>query len=109
MGYACQLLYCVTIYAAKMGVLVQIKDIFTGKNKVRNLVYWTSWVMMILVTCVYTASLFIDIFQCVPVQKAWRPSTPGRCGLDGIGGIVNGVINLVSGKSDPGESIANIH
>ena len=93
-GYAAQIMYCLAIYTAKIGVLLQIKRIFTGKK--RAFVYWASWTAIVLVTCAYTASLFFNIFQCIPVEKTWNPFIAGTCKLKGKGGILDGVVNLVS-------------
>jgi len=61
--YAAQIAYCFSIFTAKIGVLLQVKHIFTGKKS--TFVYWASWAVIVMVVCAYTASLFIWIFPCM--------------------------------------------
>jgi hypothetical protein len=44
--------------------------------------------------CRYTASPFIWIFSCVPVEKSWHYMIPGTCNK-AKPSIVSGTINLV--------------
>jgi hypothetical protein len=53
------------------------------------------WVVIGFVTAGYTASLFIWIFSCVPVEKLWHYMIPGTC-KRAKPSIISGAINLVS-------------
>ena len=92
-AYVAQLVYCFTIYAVKLGVLLQIKHIFAGTKKDFN--YWACWATIVFVSCGYTANLFIWIFPCIPVEKSWNFYLPGAC-IDAKPSIISGVVNLAS-------------
>lgn len=66
-AYAASIVYCVTIYTAKIGALNQMKRIFTGNRK--GFIHWASWALIGLITCVYTASFFLWIFPCIPIAR----------------------------------------
>jgi hypothetical protein len=91
-AYPIQIIYCLVIYAAKLGVLLQIKHVFTGRKKSFN--YWACWAVIILLSCGYTANLFIWIFPCVPVERSWNFFIAGHCNT-AKPSIISGVVNLV--------------
>jgi hypothetical protein len=92
-AYPAQIIYCLAIYAVKLGVLLQIKHIFTGRKKDFN--YWACWAVIVFVTCGYIANLFIWIFPCVPVERSWNFFLSGHCN-SAKPSIISGVVNLVS-------------
>jgi hypothetical protein len=92
-AYVAQLVYCFTIYAVKLGVLLQIKQVFAGTKKDFN--YWACWAVIVFVSCGYTANLFIWIFLCVPVEKSWNYYLPGTCN-NAKPSIISGIVNLAS-------------
>jgi hypothetical protein len=92
-AYPVQIIYCLAIYAVKLGVLLQIKHIFAGRKKDFN--YWACWVVIVFVSCGYTANLFIWIFPCVPVERSWNFFIDGHCN-NAKPSIISGVVNLVS-------------
>jgi hypothetical protein len=67
--YAVLILYCFSLYAAKLSILLQIKHIFLGTPQVKKFVFWASWAMIALVTCAYIFTTMLLIFSCTPVQK----------------------------------------
>ncbi|OSS48377.1 hypothetical protein B5807_07810 [Epicoccum nigrum] len=93
--YAVLILYCFSLYAAKLSILLQIKHIFLGTPQVKKFVFWASWAMIALVTCAYIFTTMLLIFSCTPVQKAWNPLLPGKC-HNSAAGYVSGTVNLVS-------------
>jgi hypothetical protein len=94
-AYVVQILYCPTIYTAKIGILLQIKSMFTANLKTP--IYWASWSIMVVITMAYTATLFLWVFPCWPVGKVWNPYIAGTCTVqESKPGILSGVINLAS-------------
>lgn len=75
-AYAIMILYCLSIHAAKLSILLQIKNIFQGTQQLRKFVFWASWATIALVTCAYIFTLTLDVFSCTPVQKV-RSLLPG--------------------------------
>ncbi|KAF2646226.1 hypothetical protein P280DRAFT_544619 [Massarina eburnea CBS 473.64] len=92
--YIIQIIYSVTIFLAKLGILLQIQHIFTGQKK--SSMYWASWVLMALVTAAYISITFILAFPCTPIRRAWHPLLPGTCNDKARPGIFSGVVNLVT-------------
>lgn len=68
--YIVQIAYGLSILPAKIGVLLQIKRLFTGSKK--SFTYWTTWVLIGIVTCAYISVVFIWIFPCRPIEKFWK-------------------------------------
>ncbi|KAH6625789.1 hypothetical protein C7974DRAFT_207391 [Boeremia exigua] len=93
--YAVQIMYCLSLYAAKLSILLQIKHIFEGTQQRKTFIFWASWTLIVLVTCAYTATLMVLLFSCNPVRKAWNPLLPGRC-HNSAAGYISGTINLIS-------------
>ncbi|KAF2824214.1 hypothetical protein CC86DRAFT_296903 [Ophiobolus disseminans] len=92
--FAGGILFGSAMYTAKLSMLLQIKHIFTAKNK--NSMFWMSWFLIGIVTCVYTLSLVISLIQCQPLVKIWNPSVAGVCHFRKKGGLVIGIVSLVT-------------
>lgn len=93
-AYAVQIIYCLAMYLAKLGVLLQLKATFDSKT--RDFMFWMYWVCIVTFTCAYTANLFIWIFPCIPIRKKWDPFIPGHCNTTIKPGLLSGVVNLVT-------------
>jgi len=91
--YAVQIVYGVSIFAAKIAVLLQIKRLFTGSKK--SFTYWATWVVIGIVTCAYIAVVAIWIFPCNPIKKFWKPQiVGGHCNPER--GRLSGTVNILS-------------
>ena len=72
-----QILYCPTMFAAKLALLLQMMRMFKGNR--RDSVYWSIQVLIWTNLIFYTTLLFCFIFACVPRMKLQDPTTPGHC------------------------------
>ena len=72
-----QILYCPTMFAAKLAVLLQMMRLFQGNRK--DSVYWSIQVLIWTNFVFYTTLFFCFIFACVPRKKLQDPTTPGHC------------------------------
>jgi hypothetical protein len=91
--YFIQIVYGLSILPAKVAVLLQIKRLFTGSKK--SFTYWTTWVLIGIVTCAYISVIFIWIFPCQPIEKFWKPQLIGGSCLPEHGRL-SGVVNILS-------------
>ncbi|KAF2260811.1 hypothetical protein CC78DRAFT_446529, partial [Lojkania enalia] len=95
--YYLHIMYCLyspVTFAAKLSVLLQIKRIFTTKE--RSVVWWVVWGSIIANAIFYTGLFFSYVFQCWPREKIWNPSVPGKC-VSAVGSnLASGIINVVS-------------
>ena len=83
---------------AKTSLLLQIQRIFVPPKQ-RNFMFYTSWILIILNIIVYTCTFFAFVFACMPQEKIWNPTVPGRCLDAGASVIVTSIINLISDAS----------
>lgn len=58
----------------------------------RNVNYFTAFV----VVGYYTASFFVTIFQCTPVQKMWYPDIAGTCINKSQFFYSTGIVNVIT-------------
>lgn len=63
------------MYAAKLSILLQIKQIFEGTRQRKTVIFWASWTVIILVSSAYIATLMVLIFSCTPVRKVCALTT----------------------------------
>jgi hypothetical protein len=80
--------------AAKLGLLFQIRRIFTVNKK--NVIYWVVWTLIVTNVISYSIFFFVFIVACIPREKIWNPSIPGKCLDMGPTMIASGVVNLIS-------------
>ena len=91
------MLYSPTLLLSKLTLLFQLERMFTPTKTgavflvIRGLVW--------LNVGFYIANILSIIFQCTPVQKAWKPSLPGKCLNSEINYIVTSGINILSDVS----------
>ena len=74
--YACEVVYSVLMYTLKASILISYHRVF-GKAS------WVSWaikVMFGLSTVWFITTLFMFLFQCRPIEAAWKPlQVHGKC------------------------------
>lgn len=61
----------------KLSILLQLKRIFKGAT--RDLVYWLTISLILLVVSFYTATAITTIAQCIPRERIWNQNVPGIC------------------------------
>jgi hypothetical protein len=70
--------YDVSIVLMKVSVLIQILRIFVPHGS-SSKTYWIAHGLMWANVIYYTIAIFLFIFACDPVAKAWKPWMPGKC------------------------------
>ena len=85
-------LYCIGTAAFKYSALLLFHRIF-GLVRGFTVVLWC-FAFAILATQV--AEVFLSIFQCVPVHKAWDREVPGSCVEILLAACIPGAINAAS-------------
>jgi len=95
--YPSQILYSLFVSPTKIAIIVQIMCIFDSKHgHKQDFVYWGSWIMIMYTTAYSLALLFICIFPCTPIRRAWEPTLPGTCVTPMLPSVVSAVGNLTS-------------
>lgn len=95
LAHVVELLYVVTILAAKMTILLQLNHIFvTSRKSIRfylvQLLIWSNILW-------YIIAFFLLAFQCSPIARIWNPLIPGHCIVDFYPlTFVNAILNVVS-------------
>ena len=83
------------ILFTKLAILLQLMDIFVPPRVARN-ARWYSLATRIATNAVFFTTLgFLEIFQCVPREKIWHPTIPGRCIDINKTFVASSVINVV--------------
>ena len=93
MSYLAEISNAITMFAAKLSILFQLKRLFcTGQS--RDAIYWAIHVLMFLDAAYYLSALFTFTFQCRPREKAWKALMEGQCINVAAATIVAGAMNL---------------
>ena len=61
-----------------------------------GLMYWTTHIIIWFNLLLYGAVMFVEIFQCAPRAKIWKPWLPGHCIDINIAFITTAAINIIS-------------
>ena len=88
------ILYGPLVFFAKLSVLLQLQHIFVSSR--RQPVFFIIQALIGTNLAFYVAYFWVDIFQCVPRQKIWNPSVPGKCVSTNVLLISPASINIVS-------------
>ncbi|KAH9876407.1 hypothetical protein J1614_003538 [Plenodomus biglobosus] len=94
--YAGQIINCIHIYSAKLAIVVQIKRIFTVNFIKRDPMYCATWVVIVLLSTLYTIVFFVCLFPCIPVRRAWEPAIKGWCMDKSVPGVLGANVNLIT-------------
>ena len=88
------ILYCPLIFITKLSILLQYLRIFVPNHagKLYYAVHFMIWLNLLF----YIAVTLVWIFTCIPREKIWESSTPGRCVNTNILLITTGTINVIS-------------
>ena len=71
----------------KISILVQYRMLFVPVKKT-SFMWWSTWLLTVVVVVFYVTAGLIQILFCNPVQKSWNPLVPGTC-LDSDSGRLN--------------------
>jgi hypothetical protein len=86
-----EILYVTTNGLVKVSLLIMYCRIFTFDR-----IKWPSIILGICAVGWTTSTIFVSIFQCSPVRKAWYPLlTPGHCIALKKAFIVTGILNII--------------
>ncbi|KUI71772.1 hypothetical protein VM1G_07360 [Cytospora mali] len=89
--------YGLTLLFVKLAILVDWSHLFNPR-KLRNSMFWTIRVLLVVNTVYYLAAFFLETFRCTPRQKMWDPLyRGGHCPIHAdVLNIVSSVLNLAS-------------
>ena len=77
----------------KIAILLQIKRIFVTRST-KDSIYWLTSTLTTLCAFFYTASVLVEIAQCIPREKIWNPTVPGVCINNNANVITSGAFNF---------------
>ena len=85
-----EVLYCVGTAAFKFSALLLFHRIFVVVRRFTVIL----WCFAFVILANNTAEVFLSIFQCVPVHRAWDPEVPGSCVEILLAAPIPGAINV---------------
>ena len=75
MNYVAQIIYNLTIFLTKASILLLYLRAFSPVRRtciILHIVLWANFAF-------YFAETVVEVFQCLPIRKAWSPLLPGHC------------------------------
>ena len=93
-GSYISILYGPLIFAAKLLILLQFKNLFVPRQ--RSLIYWFIQLLIWSNLIFYLIDTFVLAFACTPRTKIWDPSVPGHCLNYNLNYIITGAWNIFS-------------
>ena len=69
--------YCLVAFLAKFSILLQLQHIFVASH--RQPVYYVIYALIWANLAFFATLMFVGIFQCIPREKIWNQTMPGRC------------------------------
>ena len=73
-----QIIYMPAILLTKCALLLQLIEFFVPR-KAHNQRWWILNSLIAANVVFFTISFFIELFECWPRKKIWKPKVPGRC------------------------------
>ncbi len=89
---AMECLYCIGTASFKFSALLLFHRIFGSVPRFTALL----WSLAVLIIANNVAEIFLSVFQCTPVNKAWDPTVPGSCVDIILAACIPGAINVLS-------------
>ncbi|KAI1746006.1 hypothetical protein F4680DRAFT_400001 [Xylaria scruposa] len=71
-------LYLGSILAIKAAIILEWFRIFNPMGE-RNTFFWLGYTILVLNTLFYASALFIVNLTCIPQERIWDKTVPGRC------------------------------
>ncbi|CAH0052153.1 unnamed protein product [Clonostachys solani] len=88
-------IYEATMASIKIAILLEWLRIFVPTGT-RGWFWRISWSLLILVSMYYVGAILTLVFSCIPHEKIWNTTMPGRCSDTSLIFITSASINLVS-------------
>ncbi|KAL9064402.1 MAG: hypothetical protein Q9161_008914 [Pseudevernia consocians] len=92
LDYITDIIYNPTILLTKASVLILYLRAFDPVQRTRIILYVVLWANFTF----YFIAIFVEAFQCLPIQKAWYPLWPGHCINQKAAEISSAAINTFS-------------
>ncbi len=86
-----EVLYCVGTSAFKWSALLLFHRIFGSVRRFTIVL----WVVAGVILANNIAEIFLSVFQCNPVHKAWEQSVPGSCVNIILAACIPGAVNVL--------------
>ncbi|KAF2643651.1 hypothetical protein P280DRAFT_546572 [Massarina eburnea CBS 473.64] len=90
--------YNISIVLIKISMLVQVLRIFVPRGA-QSKTYWICHALIWINSLYYFISVFLMIFSCRPLSKAWQPWIEGKCIEIGAVAMTTAAVNLVGDLS----------
>ena len=90
--YAAEILYSPVIFAVKLAILLLYLRVFQPIRATWWALQGIVWANLVFYLCM----MFLQAFQCRPINKVWYPLWPGRCIDQTSLQISSASINIVS-------------
>ena len=95
--YIVSIFYSPTAFFAKVSILFQYSRIFNPTGRGNLSLFLAIRITMISIFVFYFVRMFLDIFQCSPIEKSWNKSiTTGHCYDFYAAYKASGIFNVVS-------------
>lgn len=87
-------MYGPILFVTKLSILLQYRRIFDSHRtgKTHYLIHIVIWLNALF----YLADTFVEAFACLPREKLWVPTIPGKCINILANFVVSAAINMVS-------------
>ena len=86
-----EVLYCVGTSAFKWSALLLFHRIFGSVARFTMVL----WIVAAIILANNIAEIFLSVFQCNPVHKAWEPFAKGSCVNILLAACIPGSINVI--------------
>lgn len=90
-NYVVQILYNPILALVKSSLLILLLRLFGQKPGVRRFIIWLNTINLASMVSIF----FAVVFQCFPLQKAWKPRLEGYCVDRRILFVAASAINIV--------------
>ncbi|KAF1950542.1 hypothetical protein CC80DRAFT_554296 [Byssothecium circinans] len=94
-GFIC---YNISIVLIKVSMLIQVLRIFVPRGA-QSKTYWACHALIWMNSLYYVIAVFLMIFTCRPISKAWQPWIEGHCLDMAEISISTSIVNLVGDLS----------
>ena len=74
--YSDEIFYYMTIFFVKVSLMLLYLRLAA---ELRGWFYYASVTLLIVLVLHFMTTMTVVATQCIPIEKYWRPSTPGNC------------------------------
>ena len=86
--------YNISIVLIKVAMLLQVLRIFVPRGS-QSKTYYIVHALIWLNALYYLIIVFLMLFNCRPIRKAWTPWLPGKCMQIGLIAMTTAIVNLI--------------